>query len=119
MGNKASKTKETTQQKGNNTLQTGPFKFEGESSMFEFPFYIQTPPILVGNKTKQIILLYTNYIGTKKSKYLLFDSNKAEIVKECEIKSDETFDVFETVYALNKKENKIYFIENNKEIKAV
>lgn len=92
----------------------GPFKLD---AICDLRIYPQTPPII--NNKNELIFLYSSKRGLR---YLTFDLiNKKISKKKTEIKcnDEDSFDIFNSVYTLNPKENKIHFIVNNKDIKTL
>eukprot|EP01084_Bolivina_argentea_P038291 70805_1 len=73
---------------------------------------LQTPPLL--KNENEIMFLSTTNNSTTYTIYNLTESKFTS--KSEEIKCPDTFDISNTVYAYNPNNNKIYFIENNKNI---
>ena len=82
-------------------------------------FCLQTPPIL-NSKSQLIFISCSGCIRT--TRYKVFDLNKDEFIQDEEIKCDndnDEFDITNTVYTYDPDTNKIYLIEDNKDIKTL
>eukprot|EP01084_Bolivina_argentea_P294858 507482_1 len=82
----------------------------------EFSFYIQTPPLINGNNA---IFLYKYKNGIRYSTFNLNTCKYTSKNQEFKCDDNDNFDPFNSVYTLNKSNNKIYFIVDNKDIKTL
>eukprot|EP01084_Bolivina_argentea_P111387 198756_1 len=91
-------------------------QFQTELPHLELPFNIQTPPI-VNNKNQVIFLATTKNV----TQYITFDLTTKLLTTDnpIDIECNDSFDMFNTVYTFNPSQNKIYFIENNKDISTL
>eukprot|EP01084_Bolivina_argentea_P033740 62391_1 len=105
----------STQSEPINIRKIAKLQFETEQPHVELPFEIPTPPIKTDN---EVIFLSTT---ENKTEYIILDLTTRTLTTDVplEIKCNDKFDVSNTVYTLNTNENKIYFIENNKDIKTL
>eukprot|EP01084_Bolivina_argentea_P038288 70797_1 len=118
MGNKGSKSKskaKTSKIKTKDDKKESSVDEINYTQICDIGHKLPTPPLTMGSK---LIFLSTNENKTVCS---IYDLNKSEFTtRNEEIKCDnENFNVNHTVYTINPNTNKIYFIENNKDISTL
>ena len=89
--------------------------YDGDKAILDLPMNIEQPPIQRGD---ELIFLYTKP-KKKTTKYRIFNLKTLKYSESIQIECDASFDIMNTVYTLNENDGKIWFIENNKDIKTL